>query len=82
MRGSSLPTWSQQPVSTLGRILAATLLALFALGFVGLTVAVITDGVGSLRIASGSLLGAIYVFPFLYSMAFKGQYPRHWLPWK
>jgi len=84
MNSSQLPAWSDQPVSAVGRILASILLAIFAVMFLGCVAVAVTGGPNllGLGISSGSLLGAIYVFPFLYCMAAKGRYPRHWLPWR
>jgi hypothetical protein len=82
MRSSGLPSWSNQPVSTIGRILASTLLFLFALGFLGFVLIAINGELRALSASPASAFGILFVVPFLYSMAVKGKYPRHWLPWK
>ena len=82
MTAYRIPTWSNQPVSGLGRFLAWFLLGLFFLALAGYAFAAILGDPINIELSSGSLLGAIYVFPFLWRMAVRGKYPAGWFPWR
>ena len=82
MRLPDYPAWSNQSVSRLGRVLASVLLFLFMLGLLGLVLAIVDTHSKAISVAPGSIFGILILLPFLYSMAVKGKYPRHWLPWK
>jgi hypothetical protein len=82
MTAPRVPTWSNQPVSGCGRLLAAFLLTLFFLALAGYAIAAILGDRISIQLSSGALLGAIYVFPFLWHMAVRGKYPTGWFPWQ